>query len=101
MGDARKKGSMSLAEHIWYVNTANWFHENLNYPSCFDQPVLSNIRFEAQCWFKYKNSLHLEKTISVAKLLRKHGIGVSVRLTADPGKVIYEDLLQVVVLPSP
>lgn len=99
MGDARRKDSMSLAEHIWYINTASWFNHNLDNPTCFDRPALGNVGLQAQSWFKYKISAHLEKSLSVVKLLRKHGVSVNVKLTGNPGKIIYEDELQVVALP--
>lgn len=100
MGDAKRKGTMDLREHIWYINTAGWFNCNLKTPCCFNRPVSSNIKFKAQSWFKFKYecSEHLQKSLSVKNLLQKHGISVKVKLDKKPGEIIYEDELQIVIL---
>lgn len=100
MGEAKRKGSMNLAEHIWYINIASWFNRNLLNPSCFTEPICDSVKFRAQSWFKCRYSEYLEKSVSVVQLLRKHGVNVNVTLTATPGKIIYEDELQVVVIPN-
>ncbi len=99
MGDAKRKGSMSLGEHIWYTNVASWFNSSLRNPTCFNRPICDSVKFRAQNWFKYRNSEYLEKSFAVAELLRKHGISVNIRLAANLSNIIYEDDLQLVVLP--
>ncbi len=98
MGDAKRKGSMSLQEHIWYINIANWFDKNLINPTCFEPPICKTVKFRAQSWFRLNISEHLERSFLVALLLRKHGIAVHVRLSDEPGGIIYAAELQVVVI---
>jgi hypothetical protein len=94
-------GTMSLDEHIWYIHEAKWFNRNLQIPSCFYHPVFSSIKFKAHSWFKLNKEFieFFEKSVSVAKLLEKHGIPVSVKFSDNPGKIVYEDGLQIVILP--
>ncbi|BFM22066.1 hypothetical protein R50076_31150 [Gilvimarinus japonicus] len=100
MGDAKRKGSMSLREHVWYINVASWFNFSLKNPACFERPICNTIKFRAQSWFKLSVSEHLDKSLSVAQLLRKHGITVHVRLADEPGSIVYRDNLQIVVVPN-
>lgn len=100
VGDAKRKGSMSLREYIWYLNVANWFNRSLSNPSCFDSPICESVMFRAQSWFKLGSLEHLDRSLSVVQLLRKHGINVNVRFSVDLNNIIYEDDLQVVVLPD-
>lgn len=98
MGDAKRKGSMNLQEHIWYINIATWFNKNLMNPSCFEQPICKTIKFRAQSWFRLNTSEFLDRSLLVAQLLRKHGIEVHIRLSDDPGNIVYADELQIVVI---
>lgn len=100
MGYAKRQGSMSLREHIWYIHVANWFNGSLMNPSCFEAPICNSIRFKAQSWFKLGSTAHLEQSLSVVRLLRRHGIRVNIRLSAEPGNIVYEDELQIVVVPN-
>lgn len=100
MGDAKRKGSMSIRDHVWYINMAAWFNINLANPSCFDEPICDNVRFRAQSWFKCQSFEVLDKSLLVVQLLRMHGIHVNVKWSDLPGIVIYEDEAQVVVIPQ-
>jgi len=98
MGDLKKKHTMSLAEHIAFIHTANWFNHYLPNPRCFIGPFIYQIKFKAQCWFKLTPMCYLFfiKSLSVARLLHKHNIKVRLRHCTQPKKILYEDKLQIV-----
>ena len=90
---------MPLQEHIWYINTAEWFDRNLDYPHCFYQPIFPHVQRKAKSWFKFTWTDFMANSLAVVALLRKHGIVVITILSDDPGEFIYESSLQVVALP--
>jgi len=98
MGDLKRMGVMTEEEHQWYVSTAAWFNENLNNPTCFNEPVAEQVRFSAKSWFLNVSSPYLSKSLQVVDLLRKYGIEVYMLESTDPGEVLYRDDLQIVVL---
>lgn len=85
---------------MWYQETATWFNHNLANPKCFDAPVGDDIKFIANSWFIDSPSLYLVKSHKVVELLKKYGIGVNIKRSKNPGKIIYSDSLQVVVMPD-
>ncbi len=100
MGDLKRMNKMSEKEYQWYVTTALWFNENLKNPTCFEESVDEDIRFIAKSWFFNVPSLFLSKSVQVVELLRRYGIDVDVLKSENPGKVIYRDEFQIVVLPN-
>ncbi|MFV7759861.1 hypothetical protein ACNPKZ_04830 [Shewanella algae] len=100
MGDLKRMKVMSEQEYYWYKSTAAWFNNNLENPKCFKEPIAPDVRFVAQSWFFNVTSLYLEKSNEVAELLKKYGITVTIRLSIKPGKIIYSDNIQLVVVPN-
>ena len=98
MGDVKKKGTMSLAEHVWYINTANGLNKYLQIPDCYNQPMLNHVIFKTHCWFKCngKSIKYIDKALAVSKLLRAHDILVIVHVDHYLDNIIYEDDVQVV-----
>lgn len=100
MGDLKRMKVMSEQEYYWYKSTAAWFNSNLETPKCFDEPIAPKVRFVAKSWFFDVPSPYLEKSKEVADLLKKYGIHISIKKSVKPGKVVYSDNVQIVVVPS-
>ena len=99
MGDLKRRSVMTNEETFWYQQVATWFNERLQNPDCFELPVDTPISNIAKSWFSPDALEFIDKTESVALLLQRYGIGVEKLTSNDPGKVIYKDINQVVVLP--
>ena len=99
MGDLKRRGVMTNEETFWYQQVTTWFNESLQNPDCFELPVDTSISNIAKSWFSPDALEFIDKTESVALLLQRYGIGVEKLTSNDPGKVIYKDINQVVVLP--
>ena len=69
--------------------------ENLNAPSCLDEP--RNER--AICWFKDTAKAPLEKVWEMVSFLRERGVPIEMIKSEDPGTIIYEDDWQVAAKP--
>ncbi len=100
MGDLKRSQKMSAEEIAWYEYTANWFNTNLIYPTCFDPPVADSIKFRAKSWFLISANDFISKSKEVASLLTKYGIAVTELRSDNPGKIVYQDVFQIVVLPE-
>jgi len=99
LGDLKRRKVISLEDYILYRNTAEWFNKNIGLPTCYMYPLTGGIQFNSASWFKLVLGTHMDKALCVANLLKKYGIGVNTLFaTEEPGKVIYEDELQVVVM---
>ena len=98
LGDLKRRNVMTLGDFIFYRRTAEWFNENINFPRCYLQPFVGGVQFNSVSWFKFMLGPHIDGALSVAKLLKKYDIGVNTLIASKPGRVIYEDELQIVVM---
>jgi hypothetical protein len=99
MGDCKRSGRMTLRGHIWYVSMASWFNENLDYPSCFLQPVLPEVKFRALSWFTLKFNEVLSMALRVVEFLRFNGFTVNTLVCNDPGIPVFKSAQQIVAIP--
>ncbi|MDN3647877.1 hypothetical protein QWZ13_02995 [Reinekea marina] len=99
MGDCKRSGKMTLRGHIWYIGIATWFNNNLDYPTCFLQPILTSVKFKALSWFRFSMNHFYYRAIKVVEFLRFNGFEVNALLSHDPGIKLYESKNQVVVIP--
>lgn len=99
MGDCQRSGKMTLRGHIWYRAIASWFNANLDYPSCFLQPILPKVKYRALSWFSLRFNEFLEKALLVVQFLRFSGYSVITFISQDPGISVYRSKNQMVVLP--
>jgi glutathione S-transferase len=82
----------------WYRDALeedlHWFEEHL--------PVPPRERFvdgRGISWFLTGAQPSIARVWSIISILREHGVGVRKIRTRHPGRVIYEDRLQIVALP--
>lgn len=94
------KGKLSDIERAAWRAGNDWF--NLAYPDPSESnPGVSDsqVNPQAAAWFKETATHLLERIEPYLEMLRQHGVPF-VRLVSDnPGQVIYEDEVQVVVVP--
>ncbi|WP_369745189.1 hypothetical protein [Paenarthrobacter sp. AMU7] len=89
-----KEGSLSTED--W----GGWRSTNEFYDAAYVTPEASIYAAPgAQAWFKVSATHLLEKTDFYIDLLRRHDVPCRVFYSTDPGIVIYEDDVQVVVVP--
>lgn len=93
-------GKLSAEDWAMWRNGNDWF--NQAYPNpCETNPEVydSNLNPHAAAWFKDNATHLLERVQPYLELLNRHHVRVVKLVSDDPGKVIYEDAVQVVVIP--
>ncbi|MGR0160229.1 hypothetical protein [Paenarthrobacter nitroguajacolicus] len=89
-----KEGSLSPED--W----GRWRRANDFYDAAYVTPEASfYARPDAQAWFKLTATHLLDKTDLYIDLLRRYDIPCKAVYSGDPGTVLYEDDVQVVVIP--
>ncbi|MEV4563907.1 hypothetical protein AB0K12_09060 [Nonomuraea sp. NPDC049419] len=95
-----KHGRLSPEEQRFRDENHAWFHANLVDPSDVDPHVYDRVlNPKAMAWFKLAATHLLERVPGYLAILAAHGVECVRVEMADPGKVIYEDAHQVVVIP--
>ncbi|MGW9412553.1 hypothetical protein [Arthrobacter cupressi] len=93
-------GRLSSADWAAWRNANDRADAAYTDPATVDTSVFDrSINPTAQSWFK-TTAVHLLADVSFYEdLLRRYGIGYEVLRSDDPGIVLYEDEVQVVVMP--
>ncbi|MGW5162920.1 hypothetical protein ACWEPN_46215 [Nonomuraea wenchangensis] len=95
-----KHGRLSPQEERFKDENHAWFHANLIDPSDVDPLVYDRaLNPKAAAWFKPTATHLLERLPGYLNILATHGVACVRVEMADPGKVIYEDPHQIVVIP--
>ena len=89
----REQGELTVEEEDRLEAMYDWFNGHV------PVPPFSEGRFpsDAVAWFKHDAGEAVTKMWDVAALLREHGIGVRMLRSTNPGRVVYEDQVQVLV----
>ncbi|WP_436535706.1 hypothetical protein [Actinoplanes sp. HUAS TT8] len=86
-------------EHFRKINNA-WYEANFTNPNTVDPTVYDRaVHPKAAAWFKSSASEMIERVNGYLKILADHGIGYERIQSTDPGRIIYEDEHQIVVVP--
>ncbi len=95
-----RSGQLSGVEYAGWRAGNDWFNSAYPDPSQTDQTIYdAAINPRATAWFKPSATHLLDRIPPYLELLRSHGVDC-VRVEArDPGHVIYEDEVQIVVVP--
>ena len=79
----------------------DWFNANLTNPADLDPRVFDRTRYPVTLsWFKTSARACLAKLPPYLTILDEHGVGYERVRSHAPGRIVYEDELQVVVAPS-
>ena len=91
----RDTNQLAAHEWDWLVPELVWFDRHLKSPA--ELRAWGTER--AICWFRSSADEAIARARAVCALLDEKGIHTRMLRTAEPGKVIYEDDLQVVAFP--
>ena len=94
-------GRLSEEEHRFWREGNRWYEANLTDPSKADSSVYDrSVNPGATAWFKSTAGEFLDRVDGYLDLLSAHGVGCERIESPRPGKIVYEDEHQVVVVPE-
>lgn len=95
-----RSGQLSPADWTWWRANNDWFDAVYADPAATDPTVFDkSVHPIASCWFKSSASHLLARVPGYLALLDRYGVSWVERRSLNPGKIIYEDAVQVVVTP--
>lgn len=95
-----KAGKLSDSEAAAWRTGNDWFNQAYPDPSASHPEVYNRaVNPHAAAWFKTTASHLLERVEPYLELLTRHDIRWVKLVSKDPGQIIYEDEVQVVVVP--
>lgn len=89
----RDRGELTHEEEGRLAELYEWFNEHVPVPPF----STGRIRGDVVAWFKHDAGDPVTKMWNLAALLREHGVEVRLLRSMNPGRVVYEDQVQVVV----
>ena len=94
-------GRLSLEERAWWRANNDWYDAAYPSPEKVDPSIFDKTRHpHTTCWFKESATPLLSRVPGYLQLLDAHGVEWVELRSTDPGIVLYEDDVQVVVAPS-
>ncbi|MFD3451978.1 hypothetical protein ACFWVC_07325 [Streptomyces sp. NPDC058691] len=95
-----RSGVLSAEDHrFWRENNA-WYEANFTDPSTVDPTVYDRaINPGAAAWFKHTAGELLDRATGYLELLARHAVACERLESSRPGRIIYEDDHQIVVVP--
>ncbi len=89
-----ERGELQTYEIEWLEETFSWFNENVSCP-----PFSTDNRlWEGACWFKPNAKEAIAKVWEIVTLLKEHDVPVRMLRSSMPGRCLYEDEFQIVVV---
>ena len=96
-----RSGRIVDAERRFWQAGNDWYEANLTDPSKADPSVYDrSLNPGATAWFKSTAGEVLDRVAGYLDLLSVHGVACERIESPNPGKVVYEDEHQVVVVPE-
>ena len=92
-------GALLPHEDRLWIETYQWFRENLDVPHRFARSIRPLAKKVALGWFKASASLHIQNMRLLSHILHDHGVNVDVVRSDRTGYLVYEDEHQVVAEP--
>ena len=89
----RERGELTTDEEDLLEDLYEWFNEHVPVPP-FESRRLPR---DAVAWFRDDAGEPVAKMWDIVALLREHGVDVRLLRSANPGRVVYEDRVQVLV----
>ncbi|MEW2636045.1 hypothetical protein AB0903_31495 [Streptomyces sp. NPDC048389] len=95
-----REGKLTAEQEAFRRSNNSWYNAAYTDPSTVDPTVYDHeINPGAAAWFKPSATHLLERVPGYLQVLTAHGVECQLLRSADPGRVIYEDDVQVVVVP--
>ena len=89
----RERDVLTAEEDARLANVYEWFQAHVPVP-----PFSSgNFPKDAVAWFKAEAREPVSRMWDIVALLREHGVEVRLLRSANPGRVVYEDPVQVLI----
>ncbi|MEV4744820.1 hypothetical protein AB0K21_00450 [Streptosporangium sp. NPDC049248] len=94
------RGKLTAEQERFRRTNNDWYDANFTNPSDIDPTVYDHaLNPGAAAWFKSSAHLLIERVSGYMEILAAHGVGCEVVYSSDPGKIVYEDDHQIVVVP--
>ncbi|MFI8287720.1 hypothetical protein EAO71_21930 [Streptomyces sp. ms191] len=95
-----REGRLSTEEEAFRRVHNSWYDAAYPDPSTVDPTVYDRTTNPgAAAWFKPSATHLIERVTGYLEILRAHGVDCRTRHCADPGRIVYEDDVQIVVVP--
>ncbi len=92
-----RRGLLAPADHDWWRSANDWFNSAYVDPNSVASGIFA-AHPSATCWFKTTATHLIERIPPYLALLDRYSVAWRERLSDAPGRVIYEDEVQVVVV---
>lgn len=94
-------GLLTVDERRWWRAANDWFNQAYPDPADVDPSLFDrSVHPEVSCWFKADATHLLERIPGHLALLDRHDIPWIERRSTNPGRVLYEDSVQIVCAPE-
>jgi hypothetical protein len=95
-----RSGRLNATDQAWWRAANDWFDAAYPDPGRVDPALFDRARHPVTaCWFRTTASHLLARLPEYLDLLDRYGIAWAQRYDSDPGRVLYADDVQVVVVP--
>ncbi|MER7052440.1 MULTISPECIES: hypothetical protein [unclassified Streptomyces] len=95
-----REGKLTDEQEIFRRRNNRWYDAAYTDPSAVDPHVYDDeINPGAAAWFKPSATHLLARVSGCLEILSAHGVDCRAFRSADPGRVVYEDDVQIVVVP--
>ncbi|WP_411079143.1 hypothetical protein [Streptomyces sp. cmx-18-6] len=95
-----REGKLSEEQELFRRTNNSWYNVAYTDPSTLDPSIYNHeINPGAAAWFKPSAEHLLTRVPGYLEILAAHGVECRLLRSADPGRVIYEDDVQIVVVP--
>ncbi|WP_328339915.1 hypothetical protein [Streptomyces violaceus] len=95
-----REGKLSAEQYRFWRANNDWYDTNYPNPSDLDPLVYDHeANPGAVAWFKGSSTELIARVDGYLELLAAHGVECRRMESSEPGKIIYEDECQVVVIP--
>ncbi|WP_121714272.1 hypothetical protein [Streptomyces sp. E5N91] len=95
------QGKLTEDQYRFWRSNNDWYDANYTNPTNVDPEIYDpRVNPGAVAWFKVSAQHLIERVDGYLELLASHGVEVRRLESSNPGRVIYEDMDQVVVIPS-
>lgn len=96
-----RQGRLTEEQHRFWRANNDWYDANYPNPTDVDPQVYDRgIHPGATAWFKSSSRDLIGRVYGYLEILAAHGIDCRRLESTNPGRVIYEDAYQVVVMPD-
>ncbi|GAA2886019.1 hypothetical protein GCM10010517_49680 [Streptosporangium fragile] len=94
------RGKLTEEQERFRRTNNDWYDANFTNPSDVDPTVYDHdLNPGAAAWFKASAHVFIERVPGYLEILAAHGVGCEAVYSSDPGRIVYEDDHQIVVIP--